>query len=58
VTSYDWLYITDILPYKPVNIMEDNLKDYNMYFGYLDNNIRCYTAPERWRSPNESREND
>jgi phosphoinositide-3-kinase, regulatory subunit 4 len=21
-----------------------------LYFGHLDNNIRCYTAPERWTS--------
>lgn len=22
-----------------------------MYFGFLDNNFRCYIAPERWHSP-------
>jgi len=51
VTSYDWLFITDMHPYKPVHVMDDDLKSYNMYFGDLDNNIRCYLAPERWRSP-------
>lgn len=26
-----------------------------MYFGDLDNNTRCYVAPERWRSPDQTR---
>lgn len=39
--------------YKPVLIADDNLKEYNQFFGDLDNNIRCYTAPERWYSPTE-----
>ena len=51
VTSYDWLYLADLHPYKPVVVMDDNLKRYNKYFGYLDNNIRCYLAPERWLTP-------
>lgn len=54
ITSYDWLLISDIHPYKPVLIKDDDLKTYNQYFGDLDNNIRCYAAPERWRSPDES----
>ena len=53
VTSYDWLFIADIHPYKPVLIKDDDLRDYNKYFGDLDNNTRCYTAPERWRSPTD-----
>ena len=48
VTSYDWLYIADMHRYKPVVIMDDDLKKYNEFFGYLDNNRRCYLAPERW----------
>ena len=51
VTSFDWLYLVDIHPYKPVMVMDDNLKKYNKYFGYLDNNHRCYLAPERWLTP-------
>ena len=39
--------------YKPVMIADDNLKEYNQFFGDLDNNIRCYAAPERWYSPPE-----
>jgi len=39
--------------YKPVLIADDDLKEYNKFFGDLDNNIRCYAAPERWFSPTE-----
>lgn len=56
ITSYNWLYIVDLLPYKPVMIMDDDLKTYNMYFGDLENNIRCYLAPERWLTKPEKAE--
>ena len=36
--------------YKPVQIDVDNLSDYNKYFGYLENNMQCFVAPERWYS--------
>ncbi len=29
-----------------------------MYFGYLDNNNRCYTAPERWLAVGQTAEPD
>ena len=48
VTSYNQLLITDQVPYKPVYLSEDDLKQYNLYFGELDNNLRCYIAPERF----------
>ena len=48
--------ITDLNPIKPFELMDDNLKYYNMYFGDLDNNTRCYVAPERWRSPDQQDE--
>jgi phosphoinositide-3-kinase regulatory subunit 4 len=52
VNSYNWLSLTDISSAdKPVFCMDDNLQQYNKYFGFLDNNLRCYLAPERWRSP-------
>lgn len=57
ITSYDWLYLADLHPYKPVVVMDDNLKRYNKYFGYLDNNIRCYLAPERWLTSPQTIEN-
>jgi len=36
------------VPFKPAYIYEDDLKTYNLYFGELDNNLRCYIAPERF----------
>ena len=57
VTSYNWLYLADLHPYKPVVVMDDNLKKYNKYFGYLDNNIRCYLAPERWLTSPQTLDN-
>ena len=56
VTSYDWLFVADLTTTKPVMIMDDDLKKYNMYFGELDNNTRCYVAPERWLTPPQTLE--
>ena len=42
VNSYNWLLIADIGMRKPVLCMDDNLERYNHYFGFLDNNNRCY----------------
>lgn len=50
LTSYSWLFLTDMVPYKPVYLGEDDLKQYNLYFGELENNLRCYIAPERFKS--------
>lgn len=49
-TSYNWVFLTDIVPYKHAYLKEDDLKVYNAFFGELDNNQRCYLAPERFRS--------
>lgn len=38
------------MPFKPAFIGQDDLKLYNLYFGELDNNQRCYIAPERFSS--------
>jgi len=51
VASDSWLLLSDMHSYKPPSIKDDNLNLYNMYFGFLDNNFRCYIAPERWFSP-------
>jgi len=47
-TSYNWLFIADQVPYKPSHIREDDLKTYNLFFGELNNNQKCYIAPERF----------
>ena len=51
VSSFDWVFIVDINPLKPVQALDTDLKTYNLYFGDLDNNNRCYLAPERWITP-------
>lgn len=50
VTSYNQLYLTDLVSYKPTYFKDDDLKHYNHYFGEQDYNQRCYFAPERFRS--------
>jgi len=51
VTSFDWVVLVDINPLKPVQVLDTDLKTYNQYFGNLENNNRCYLAPERWVTP-------
>jgi len=50
ITSFNHLLLTDQLPFKPAFISGDDLKTYNFYFGELDNNQRCYIAPERFKT--------
>jgi hypothetical protein len=48
VTSYDWLFLTDIHDFKQVLVnIEKDLTGYEKLFGHLDNNKRCYLAPEK-----------
>lgn len=49
VTSFNQVYLTDLVCYKPSYIRSDVLQEFNYYFGELDNNKRCYVAPERFR---------
>lgn len=48
ITSFNQLMLADQVPFKPAYVGEDDLKTYNLYFGELDNNQRCYIAPERF----------
>ena len=57
ITSYDWLFLSDIINFKP-KIDAQHLGVYNRYYGYLDNNKQCYVAPERWSSPDNTLEPD
>lgn len=50
LTSQNWLFVADHVYYKPTFLGQDDLKQYNLYFGELDNNLRCYIAPERFRA--------
>ena len=48
VTSFNQVYITDMVSYKPTFIQSEDITAYNNRFGELDNNRRCYMAPERF----------
>jgi len=52
ITSYNQLYVTDIVSYKPTYVDSENITCYNQCFGNLDNNKRCYMAPERFWGEN------
>ena len=60
LTSYDQVFLTDLVRYKPTYIEEEGddkipLTEYNRYFGEMcafgteNGNARCYLAPERFR---------
>jgi phosphoinositide-3-kinase, regulatory subunit 4 len=49
LTSYNQVFLTDLVAYKPSYFKDDDLKHYNLYFGEMENNNRCYFAPERFR---------
>ena len=49
VTSFNHVFLTDMVCYKPTFVKGDDLKRYNLYYGELENNQRCYFAPERFK---------
>ena len=49
VTSYNHIFLTDMVCYKPTYVKGDDLKRYNLFYGELENNTRCYFAPERFK---------
>eukprot|EP00937_MAST-01D_sp_MAST-1D-sp2_P004798 g4798.t1 len=52
VTSWNWLVLTDMAPFKPTYIPEDDPADYAYFFGGRGggSNKRCCVAPERFFS--------
>lgn len=55
VTSWNWVFLADFAPYKPVVLPADNPADFNFYFstgkvhsGRIVSRQRCYLAPERF----------
>ena len=48
VTSYNQLFLTDIVAYKPGRLEAANRTSLRLYFGELDNQTRSYLAPERF----------
>lgn len=53
ITSYNHVFLTDMVCYKPTYVKSDDLKRYNLYYGELENNQRCYFAPERFKDKDE-----
>ena len=49
VTSANNLFLTDMVSYKPAYFKSDDIEGYNKFYGELDNNRRCYFAPERFK---------
>jgi phosphoinositide-3-kinase regulatory subunit 4 len=68
VTSWNWVYLTDYVCYKPVFLPEDNIAYFSYFFdsssshhrprNFVDlftamKRTRCYVAPERWYKSEE-----
>lgn len=47
LTSWDWLFLTDFAPYKPLFIPEANNGEFDFYFVSIGKR-KCYIAPERF----------
>jgi len=55
VTSWNWVFLADFAPFKPVQLPADNPADFNFYYstgkvhsGRIVSRQRCYLAPERF----------
>ena len=47
MTTSNWIYITDLSPFKPVYLPEDNPADFDFFFD-TSSRRSCYLAPERF----------
>jgi len=51
LTSWNWLFLTDFAPYKPLYLPSENLGDYEFYFAKENKKVLCcYLAPEKFAS--------
>lgn len=50
LASWDWAWLVDWAPYKPVLLPADNPADFSLYFD-TSGRRRCYLAPERLYDP-------
>lgn len=48
VTSWNWIFLTDLAPFKPTHLPEDNPADFNFFFQSARPRATCYLAPERF----------
>ena len=60
LTSYNQVFLTDLVSYKPAYLPSAEIAEYKKYFGELDNGDRCYIAPERFfeQSNNDAKTKD
>ena len=48
-TSWDWVFIVDFAPYKPIYLSSESLGDYQFFFSSDSKKMdACYLAPERF----------
>ena len=52
ITSWNWVYLADFAPYKPVYLPDDDPADFAYFFDSSQRRT-CYLAPERFKSPQE-----
>lgn len=50
-TSWNWIFLTDFAPFKPVRLPEDDHSDFHFFFDASSGRRRCYVAPERFGGP-------
>lgn len=55
ITSWDWVFISDLGFYKPLSIPEGDLTTYNLFFA-PGKREACYLAPERFDSRKDKSE--
>eukprot|EP00826_Nyctotherus_ovalis_P014227 TRINITY_DN13940_c0_g1_i4.p1 TRINITY_DN13940_c0_g1~~TRINITY_DN13940_c0_g1_i4.p1 ORF type:complete len:296 (-),score=76.97 TRINITY_DN13940_c0_g1_i4:54-941(-) len=49
LTSWDWIFLTDFAPYKPVYLPSESWGDYQFFFARASTKIiGCYVAPEKF----------
>ena len=48
VTSWNWVYLSDFAPFKPVYLPADDPSDFSFFFENEASRRRCYVAPERF----------
>lgn len=55
VTSWNWVYLADFAPFKPVFLPENDPSQFSFYFD-TSQRRSCYLAPERFLAPGEQKE--
>lgn len=53
VTSWNWVYLSDFAPFKPVYIPENDPSQFSFYFD-TSQRRSCYVAPERFTAAGET----